>query len=152
MVKVEKPKEAPKSIRFTLSTSGESGNDVAMSKGLTMGFGNNILFRDLSFLIKKGTRTFISGPNGCGKSTLIKLLLGQLEPLAGEIEFGYNVTVGYYDQENQNLDPANTVLDELWNEYPHLTQTEIRNTLALFLFRVMRIEGTPRSFAILIVV
>ena len=140
MVKVEKPKEAPKSIRFTLSSSGESGNDVAMSKGLTMGFGNNILFRDLSFLIKKGTRTFITGPNGCGKSTLIKLLLGQLEALAGEIEFGYNVTVGYYDQENQNLDPRNTVLDELWNEYPHLTQTEIRNTLALFLFRGDDIE------------
>ncbi|MBQ4097020.1 MAG: ABC-F family ATP-binding cassette domain-containing protein [Clostridia bacterium] len=140
MVKVEKPKEAPKSIRFTLSTSGESGNDVAMAKGLTMGFGNNILFRDLSFLIKKGTRTFITGPNGCGKSTLIKLLLGQFEALAGEIEFGYNVTVGYYDQENQNLDPRNTVLDELWNEYPHLTQTEIRGTLALFLFRGDDIE------------
>jgi len=140
MVKVEKPKEAPKSIRFTLSTSGESGNDVAMAKSLTMGFGGNILFRDLSFLIKKGTRTFITGPNGCGKSTLIKLLLGQLEALAGEIEFGYNVTVGYYDQENQNLDPRNTVLDELWNEYPHLTQTEIRGTLALFLFRGDDIE------------
>ncbi len=140
MVKVEKPKDAPKSIRFTLSTSGESGNDVATAKGLTMGFGTNILFRDLSFLIKKGTRTFITGPNGCGKSTLIKLLLGQLEALAGEIEFGYNVTVGYYDQENQNLDPRNTVLDELWNEYPHLTQTEIRNTLALFLFRGDDIE------------
>ena len=144
MVKVEKPKEAPKSIRFTLSSSGESGNDVAMSKGLTMGFGQNILFRDLSFLIKKGTRTFITGPNGCGKSTLIKLLLGQLEALAGEIEFGYNVTVGYYDQENQNLDPNNTVLDELWNEYPHLTQTEIRNTLALFLFRGDDIEKEVR--------
>ncbi len=140
MDKVERPKAPPKSIRFTLSSSGESGNDVAEAKRLTMGFGSNILFRDLSFLVKKGTRVFISGPNGCGKSTLIKLLLGQLEPLSGEIEFGYNVTVGYYDQENQNLNPRNTVLDELWNEYPHLTQTEIRNTLALFLFRGDDIE------------
>ena len=135
MEKVEKPKALPKSIRFTLTSSGESGNEVAEAKGLTMGFGGNILFRNLSFLVKKHDRLFIWGPNGCGKSTLIKLLLGQLEPLAGEIEFGYNVTVGYYDQENQNLDEDNTVLDELWNAYPNLTETEIRNTLALFLFR-----------------
>ena len=135
MEKVEKPKALPKSIRFTLTSSGESGNEVAEAKELTMGFGGNILFRNLSFLVKKHDRLFIWGPNGCGKSTLIKLLLGQLEPLAGEIEFGYNVTVGYYDQENQNLDEDNTVLDELWNAYPNLTETEIRNTLALFLFR-----------------
>ncbi len=140
MEKIEKPKELPKSIRFSLSSSGESGNDVAYAKNLTMGFGNNILFRDLNFLVKKRDRLFISGPNGCGKSTLIKLLLGQLEPISGEIEFGYNVTVGYYDQENQNLDENNTVLDELWNAYPNLTQTEIRNTLALFLFRGDDIE------------
>ncbi len=140
MDKVEKPKEKPRSIRFTLTSSGESGNDVAEVKRLTMGFGSNILFRDISFLVKKGSRLFITGPNGCGKSTLIKLMLGQIEPLSGEIEFGYNVTVGYYDQENQNLNPQNTVLDELWNEYPHLTQTEIRNTLALFLFRGDDIE------------
>ncbi len=140
MEKIEKPKDLPKSIRFALSSSGESGNDVAYARKLTMGFGNNILFRDLNFLVKKHDRLFISGPNGCGKSTLIKLLLGQLEPISGEIEFGYNVTVGYYDQENQNLDENNTVLDELWNAYPNLTQTEIRNTLALFLFRGDDIE------------
>jgi len=140
MEKIEKPKDLPKSIRFALSSSGESGNDVAYARKLTMGFGSNILFRDLNFLVKKRDRLFISGPNGCGKSTLIKLLLGQLEPISGEIEFGYNVTVGYYDQENQNLDENNTVLDELWNAYPNLTQTEIRNTLALFLFRGDDIE------------
>ncbi len=140
MEKIDKPKDLPKSIRFALSSSGESGNDVAYAKNLTMGFGSNILFRNLNFLVKKRDRLFISGPNGCGKSTLIKLLLGQLEAISGEIEFGYNVTVGYYDQENQNLDENNTVLDELWNAYPNLTQTEIRNTLALFLFRGDDIE------------
>ena len=140
MEKIDKPKDLPKSIRFALSSSGESGNDVAYAKNLTMGFGSNILFRNLNFLVKKRDRLFISGPNGCGKSTLIKLLLGQLEAVSGEIEFGYNVTVGYYDQENQNLDDSNTVLDELWNAYPNLTQTEIRNTLALFLFRGDDIE------------
>ncbi|MGN1410330.1 MAG: ABC-F family ATP-binding cassette domain-containing protein [Eubacteriales bacterium] len=140
MEKVEKPKEAPKAIRFSLESSGESGNDVVEIKKLTMGFGSNILFRDLSFLVKKHDRLFISGPNGCGKSTLIKILLGKLEPLSGEIEFGYNVTVGYYDQENQNLDDNNTILDELWDAYPNLTQTEIRSTLAMFLFRGDDIE------------
>ena len=140
MEKIDKPKDLPKSIRFALSSSGESGNDVAYARNLTMGFGDNILFRNLNFLAKKHDRLFISGPNGCGKSTLIKLLLGQLEAVSGEIEFGYNVTVGYYDQENQNLDDSNTVLDELWNAYPNLTQTEIRNTLALFLFRGDDIE------------
>ncbi|MBE6599225.1 MAG: ABC-F family ATP-binding cassette domain-containing protein [Ruminococcaceae bacterium] len=140
MEKVEKPKALPKAISFTLTTSGESGNDVLEVKRLSMGFGEHILFRDLSFLIKKKERVFITGPNGCGKSTLIKLLLGQLEPLSGTIEFGYNVTVGYYDQENQKLDPDNTVLDELWNAYPNLTQTEVRNTLAMFMFRGDDIE------------
>lgn len=144
MEKVAKPKAPPKSISFTLNSSGESGNDVCEIKRLTMGFGANILFRDLSFLVKKHDRLFIWGPNGCGKSTLIKLLLGQLEPITGTIDFGYNVTVGYYDQENQNLDEDNTVLDELWNAYPNLTQTEIRNTLALFLFRGDDIEKEVR--------
>ena len=140
MEKVEKPKAAPRSIRFSLSSSGESGNEVAKIKNITMGFGNNILFRNVSFMVKKRDRLFITGHNGCGKSTFIKILLGQLEPLGGEIEFGYNVTVGYYDQENQNLDETNTVLDELWNTYPDLTQTEIRNTLAMFMFRGEDIE------------
>ena len=74
------------------------------------------------------------GPSGCGKSTLIKLIIGKLEPVSGIIEAGYNVEIGYYDQENQNLDPQNTVLDELWNTYPRMTETEIRNTLGQFRF------------------
>lgn len=144
MEKVERPKAAPKSIRFSLESSGESGNEVAAIKQLSMGFGSRQLFKDLSFLVKKHDRLFITGPNGCGKSTLIKILLGQIDALSGEIEFGYNVTVGYYDQENQNLTESNTVLDELWNAYPDLTQTEIRNTLALFMFRGEDIEKEVR--------
>ncbi len=140
MTKIEKPKNAPKSIKFSFTGSGESGNDVLYVKDLKMGFGSRELFSDLSFLVKKRERVFISGANGCGKSTLIKLLMGILTPLDGKIEYGYNVTVGYYDQENQNLDPNKTVLDELWDEYSTLTQTEIRNTLAMFLFRGDDIE------------
>ena len=111
-------------------------------KGLSMAFGEHRLFTDLSFLLKKKEHLFIHGPNGCGKSTLIKLLMGQLAPTGGKLEFGYNVTIGYYDQENQNLDPDKTILDELWDAYPSLTQTEIRNTLALFRFTGDDIEKT----------
>ena len=142
MTKIEKPKDAPKSIRFTFTESHESGNDVLTVKDLSMGFGEHKLFSDLSFLLKKKEHLFILGPNGCGKSTFIKLLMGQLAPTGGKLEFGYNVTIGYYDQENQNLDPQKTILDELWDSYPTLTQTEIRNTLALFRFTGDDIEKT----------
>ena len=140
MEKVERPADSPESIRFTIDSSGESGNDVLTVKSMGVRFPGRELFSDLSFLLKKGDRLFISGPNGCGKSTLIRILLGQALPSEGEFEFGYNVTVGYYAQENQSLDPDNTVLDELWNAYPGLTQTEIRNTLALFQFKGDDIE------------
>ncbi len=140
MEKVERPEASPESIRFKIDSSGESGNDVLTVKNLAMRFPGRELFRDLSFLLKKGERLFISGPNGCGKSTLIRILLEQTLPSEGEFEFGYNVTVGYYAQENQSLDPGNTILDELWNAYPGLTQTEIRNTLALFQFKGDDIE------------
>ena len=134
MVRLEKPKEAPKAIRMQFSASSSSGNEVLTANRLKMGFDGRILFENLSFLVKKSERLFIVGPNGAGKSTLIKIMLGKLAPLSGYLEAGYNVEIGYYDQENQNLSPENTVLDELWNAYPALPETEIRNTLALFRF------------------
>ena len=134
MVRLEKPKEAPRAIRMQFSASSSSGNEVLTAKDLTMGFDGRILFERLSFLVKKNERLFIVGPNGAGKSTLIKIMLGKLAPLSGYLEAGYNVEIGYYDQENQNLTPENTVLDELWNAYPTLPETEIRSTLALFRF------------------
>ena len=140
MEKVERPADLPRSIRFKIDSSGESGNDVLEIKNLAARFPGRELFSDLNFLLKKNDRLFITGPNGCGKSTLIRMIMGTHAPSEGTIEFGYNVTVGYYAQENQSLDPENTVLDELWNAYPGLTQTEIRNTLALFMFRGDDIE------------
>lgn len=134
MTLVDKPDALPKSIRFRLESSGRSGNDVLDVRGLTMAFDKNELFRELSFSVKRLDRLFITGANGCGKSTLIKLLTGNLDANDGVIEYGYNVEVGYYDQENQNLDERNTVIEELWGEYPSLTQTEVRNALARFLF------------------
>jgi len=134
MERIERPKEDPRSIRIQFSTAQTSGNDVLTAKGLSFGYGSAPLLKDVSFLVKRDERLFLVGPNGCGKSTLIKLLLGKLTPTSGYVELGYNVQIGYYDQENQNLDPKNTVLDELWNTYPNINELVIRNTLAQFRF------------------
>lgn len=140
MVKIDRPEALPENIRLTFTKSGESGNDVLTVKGLGKSYPNKPLFSDVSFLVKKRDHLFIAGPNGCGKSTLIKIIAEKLGADTGSFEYGYNVNIGYYDQENQNLDPENTVLDELWNCYDGLTQTEIRSALALFLFKGDDIE------------
>lgn len=134
MDKLEKPREAPKAIRMHFGEAIASGNDVLEAKGLSMAFGARTLFRDVNFLLKSGERMFVVGPNGCGKSTLLKILLGKLAPTSGRVMEGYNLQVGYYDQENQNLTSENTVFEELHNAYPNLTETEVRNALALFRF------------------
>ncbi len=134
MVKLERPESAPKPVKMAFTASRPSGNDVLDIRDVTMGFGERILFSHLNFLVKRDDRLLILGQNGCGKSTLIKLIIGRLTPLSGIIEAGYNVEVGYYDQENQNLDPQKTVLDELWDAYPRMTETEVRSTLGQFRF------------------
>ena len=144
MERLEKPMEDEKSIRLKFTQELPSGGDVITVKGLTMGFGERTLFSDIDFLIKRQERVFVIGPNGCGKSTLIKLLMGKLAPLAGKIEMGYNVEIGYYDQENQNLDPGNTVLEELWRAYPTMREMDIRGVLAAFRFFADDMEKTVR--------
>ncbi len=134
MVKLEKPQNAPRPVRMKFTQSLASGNDVLSVEGLGMAFGARQLFRNVNFEIKKGQRVMLIGKNGCGKSTMIKLILNMLEPTQGKIEAGYNVQVGYYDQENQNLTDENTVLEELWSAYPQENETKIRNTLAMFRF------------------
>ncbi|MBQ9784511.1 MAG: ABC-F family ATP-binding cassette domain-containing protein [Clostridia bacterium] len=134
MERVERPQNDPRAIRIKFGEALASGNDVLDVRNLTMGFPGRTLFQSISFLVKRQERVMIIGPNGCGKSTLIKLILRKLAPLSGVIEEGHHVEIGYYDQENQNLTPENTVLDELWNAYPTQTETVIRNTLALFRF------------------
>ncbi|MBE6563707.1 MAG: ABC-F type ribosomal protection protein [Ruminococcaceae bacterium] len=135
MVKVEKPQNLPDSVRMKFENSLKSGEEVFKVKNLSKRFGERVLFSDVNFLIHAGQRVFITGRNGCGKSTLMKILAGKMADYEGKAEAGYNVRFSYYDQENQQLNGQNTVLDELWDCYPHLTQTEIRNTLALFLFK-----------------
>ena len=134
MDKIERPKEAPKPIHLKFKQQFSSGNDVLQAKALAVGYNGTPIVSGLDFLIKKGERVFIVGPNGCGKSTFIKTLIGNLDPVFGSFAVGYNVDVGYYDQENQNLTESNTVLDELWNAYPEINEVEIRSTLAAFRF------------------
>ena len=134
MEKLEAPETDQRAIRMKFTSAIASGNDVLNVKSLAMSFGNKRLFSDLNFLVKRNDRLLIVGPNGCGKSTLIKLIMGKLSATAGKIEEGYNVEIGYYDQENQNLDFNKTVIDELWDCYPTLPEQKIRSTLAWFNF------------------
>ncbi len=135
MERIEAPEKLPENIRFTFSEAEESGNDVLSVRRLSKAYPGKPLFENLSFELKKRDHLIITGMNGCGKSTLLKILNRTVLPDRGVYEYGYNVRIGYYDQENQNLHDDLSVLDELWNAYPTLTQTEIRSTLALFLFK-----------------
>ncbi len=135
MERVEAPSKLPDSIQMSFTKGEESGNDVLSVRKLSKHFPDRALFDNLSFEVKKRDRLFIIGANGCGKSTLLKILCEKLSPDQGGFEYGIHVTKGYYDQENQNLNESNTVLDELWDHYSHLPHTEIRNALALFLFK-----------------
>jgi ATP-binding cassette subfamily F protein 3 len=122
MEKLSAPETEQRAIHMKFTSAIASGNEVMNIRELSMSFGAKKLFSNLDFLVKKNDRLLIIGPNGCGKSTLIKLLMGMLTPIEGKIEQGYNVEIGYYDQENQNLDPAKTVIDELWDHYPTLPE------------------------------
>ncbi len=134
MEKIEKPKDEPKSIKIKFGEAIPSGSEVVRAKNLGVSFGGTGIFKGLDFLIKKDERVFVVGENGAGKSTLLSVLIGRLAPSDGYRELGYNVKVGYYDQENQRLDPKNTVLEELWGTYPHMKEAEIRSVLASFRF------------------
>ncbi|MBQ8409270.1 MAG: ABC-F family ATP-binding cassette domain-containing protein [Clostridia bacterium] len=134
MEKLEAPETEQRAIRMKFTSAIASGNEVMKITDLSMGFGQKRLFTGLDFLVKRNDRLLIIGPNGCGKSTLIKILMKTLTPLTGKVEDGYNVEIGYYDQENQNLDESKTVIDELWDMYPTLPEQKIRGTLAWFNF------------------
>ncbi len=147
MEKIDAPDRLPDAIRMSLDSGTESGNDVLTVKKLCKKYGDKTIFSDVSFLIKRGDHAFILGRNGCGKSTLMKILTGKLAPSSGSFDFGYNVRVGYYDQENQELDDSKTVLAELWDTFDKSSQTEIRSALALFLFKGDDINKTVGSLS-----
>ncbi len=131
---VEKPQGELRDIRLSFKEAADGGSEVLRAQNLAMGFEQNKLFSNVNFLIKRGERAFFVGPNGTGKSTLMKLIMKRLTPTDGKIEEGHNIKISYYDQENQGLSDTSTVIDELWAAYPRMTETEVRNQLALFLF------------------
>lgn len=134
MVREERPTALPNKIKLNFEFSGRSGDDVLSVRGISKRYGEKTLFSSVSFEIKYAERVFLFGENGCGKSTLIKIIAGRLPSDSGVIDCGYNVSVGYYDQENQDLNPENTVMDELWAENESKSPGEIRALLAKFLF------------------
>ncbi len=122
-------------LQFNLTPKRESGQDVLMCYDLCKSFDNNKVFNNLSFHIKKGERVFIIGPNGCGKSTLFKLLTGQHNADSGAIRFGAKVDVSYFDQMQNDLDLTKTALDEVYDAYPQMDLTQVRTVLGSFMFK-----------------
>lgn len=132
---LEKPEELPEAIKFSFRAKDGGANDVLIAKNLSKSFDGVTVFRNAGLDIKRNTTTFILGENGCGKTTLLKILMGQYQPDNGEFKLGNNIQCGYYDQAQTDLDPSKTVLDEVWDKYPGMTQTEVRSALAQFLFK-----------------
>ena len=133
MVLLEKPMDQDSEIRLTLEPRITSGNDVLTVEHLSKSY-NQVLFQDLNFQIYRGERVAIIGDNGTGKTTLLKIINALTDADTGKITLGSKVHIGYYDQEHQVLHPEKTLFEELSDAYPNLTNTEIRNILAAFLF------------------
>ena len=132
---LQKPEDEPDTIRFQFKASQRGGNDVLMAEDLALQFGDNRLFRHVNLDIKRGEKVFLIGPNGCGKTSLLKILLGIYRQTFGDYRFGANIDVGYYDQAQGNLDESKTVIDEIWDLHPYMNQTQVRSALAVFLFK-----------------
>lgn len=132
---LEKPEAAPEEIHFTLSANDRSGDDVLLIEKLAVGFNGNTIFENVNMDIKRGERVFLIGSNGCGKTSLLKTLMKIYEAQSGRITLGEGVKIGYYDQIQQNVDSNKTIFDEISDKYPAMTTTEIRNTLARFMFK-----------------
>ncbi len=132
--RIEKPTEEKADMQFTLSPAIISGNDVLSVQGLAKSYGDRTLFSNVSFEIKRGEHIALIGQNGTGKTNILKIINGLIEADKGSVTLGTNVTIGYFDQQSRVLDESKTVFDEISDTYPKLTQTEIRNVLAAFLF------------------
>ena len=129
------PESELETMRMHFEPRCESGNDVLICKNLAKSFDDKQLFKNVDIHIRKGERVFIIGGNGCGKTTLFRILTGKTPMDCGEYDYGANVEIGYFDQMQQNLDLSKTALDEVWDTFPNMTQTEVRSALASFLFK-----------------
>lgn len=132
--RVDAPENLPDKMRLEIKPIKESGNDVLSVENVSMAFDGVPLFNNISFDIKRGEKTALIGPNGIGKTTLFKIILSRLEAKSGSVKLGSNVVIGYYDQEQSDLNLNKTIFDEISDSYPDLTITQIRNVLAAFVF------------------
>lgn len=130
-----KPEEELESIRFSFKADNVSGNDVIIAENLSKTFGYKKLFEGIDFLIKRNERVFLLGDNGCGKTTMLRILLGEIPADTGNCSFGAKVKIGYFDQTLAKLDESKTVLDEVWDNYLHMKESQVRAALGTFLFK-----------------
>ena len=134
MDRLDRPETDDRSIHFRFHSDKDSGNEVLDVKNAKVGYDEQVLAGPLSFTVRKPQRIGIIGPNGIGKSTLLKSLLHQIPLISGTVKFGANLEIGYYDQEQQQLHPEKTVLDEVWDDHPEVAEKDIRSLLGSFLF------------------
>ena len=142
---MDRPLGSEKSASFGFDIERQSGNEVLHINSLSIGYENEIVSSDISFNLKKGDSIALVGPNGIGKSTLLKTIMNKLSPLKGDIQYGTNVMIGYYDQQQAELTSNKRVLNELWDEYPFKPEKDIRTVLGNFLFSgddVLKIVST----------
>lgn len=132
--RIEAPIKDPKASKIRFETQIKSGNDVLYVENLSKSFGEKLLFEGLNMDIKREEKIALIGENGRGKTTLFRIIMDKIPSDNGVKVLGKNVFVGYYDQEQSNLDHNKTILDEVWDDFPHMTTTEIRSALAAFLF------------------
>lgn len=129
------PDSKVEKIRFDFTPKCVSGEDVIDVNGLSKSFNGNKIFSNASFNVKRGERVFLLGDNGCGKTTLLKILMGDLTRDDGTFKFGQSLMTGYFDQVQAKLDLTKTVIDEVWTNFPYMTETKVRSALAAFLFK-----------------
>ncbi len=132
---LEKPENAPSAMHFGLDIKNQSGEDVLTVTNISLGFNGEPLFENVAMEVHRGEKIFILGPNGCGKTSLLKTLLGKYTAQSGRIQFGVGVKTGYYDQIQTGMDSSKTIFEEMADSFPAMTNTEIRSTLARFLFK-----------------
>ena len=141
MERIKPPKHKQK-VRINFTSERPSGKEVLIAKDLTIGYPDKVMVSDIDFQVNKNDRVAIIGPNGIGKSTLLKTIMKKLEPKDGSIKYGASLDIGYYDQEQQSLDPSKTVLDTIWDRHKTMPEKDVRSILASFLFTAEDIDKT----------